>query len=394
MLKVLGSLNEAQARWYVAREAMVRGRGGLKALNELTGMSRPTILKGVRELRKGELPPAGERIRKPGAGRPRVETMDPGFEKALQRIMDENTAGDPMSFLRWTNKSTATIAMELTRLGHRASDETVRRRLRELGYSLQVNAKTIEGESPAERDEQYRYINRQVKQFLRRGEPVLSIDTKKKEKVGRFKNGGRTWRSKGDPEKVNIYDYPHLGEGPAIPYGAYDVHRNEGFVNVGMTHDTAEFAVASLRRWWRCFGRRHYPNAKALLLCADGGGSNGSRIRAWKYFLQQFANQSGLEITTCHYPPGTSKWNKIEHRMFSFISLNWQGRPLISYETVLNLIGSTRTAKGLKVKAQLDPRMYETGVKIPDEEMELINLQPHKLYPKWNYTIGLQAAER
>jgi len=320
--------------------------------------------------------------------------MDPGFEKALQRIMDENTAGDPMSFLRWTNKSTATIAMELTRLGHRASDETVRRRLRELGYSLQVNAKTIEGESPAERDEQYRYINRQVKQFLRRGEPVLSIDTKKKEKVGRFKNGGRTWRSKGDPEKVNIYDYPHLGEGPAIPYGAYDVHRNEGFVNVGMTHDTAEFAVASLRRWWRCFGRRHYPNAKALLLCADGGGSNGSRIRAWKYFLQQFANQSGLEITTCHYPPGTSKWNKIEHRMFSFISLNWQGRPLISYETVLNLIGSTRTAKGLKVKAQLDPRMYETGVKIPDEEMELINLQPHKLYPKWNYTIGLQAAER
>jgi DDE family transposase len=351
-------------------------------------MSRPTILKGIQELQEHKQLPASERIRRPGAGRPRVEKSDPRFERALEKIMDEKTAGDPMSLLRWTHKSTTRIAEELKRLGHEASDETVRRRLRNLGYSLQSNAKTIEGESAAGRDEQFRYINQQVKRFLRRGEPVLSIDTKKKERVGPFKNGGRTWRPQGRPEEVNIYDYPHLGMGTAIPYGAYDVSRNEGFVNVGMTHDTAEFAVASLRRWWKFFGRRHYPKAQALLLCADGGGSNGSRNRAWKYHLQQFADQYGVAITTCHYPPGTSKWNKIEHRMFSFISLNWKGQPLVSYETVVNLIGATRTSKGLKVKAQLDPKMYEAGVKIRDEEMELISLQPHNVYPAWNYTIS------
>jgi hypothetical protein len=388
MLKILGALNEAQARWYVAREAIARGRGGLKAMHELTGMSRPTILKGMQELQKHKQLPASERIRRPGAGRPRVEKSDPRFERALEKIMEEKTAGDPMSLLRWTNKSTTRIAEELKRLGHEASDETVRRRLRDLGYSLQSNAKTIEGESAEGRDEQFRYINQQVEKFLRRGEPVLSIDTKKKERVGKFKNGGRTWRPKGRPEEVNIYDYPRLGMGTAIPYGAYDVSRNEGFVNVGMTHDTAEFAVASLRRWWKFFGRRHYPNAQALLLCADGGGSNGSRNRAWKYHLQQFADQHGLAITTCHYPPGTSKWNKIEHRMFSFISLNWKGQPLVSYETVVNLIGATRTTKGLKVKAQLDPKMYEAGVKIPDQAMDLISLRPHTVYPAWNYTIS------
>lgn len=386
MLKVLGALSESQARWYVARETLALGRGGLKAMNELTGMSRPTILKGIRELQQHkELP--SERIRQPGGGRKRLEESDQGLEAALEQIMEENTAGDPMSLLRWTNKSTVRIADELTRLGHPVSDETVRRRLAEMGYSLQANAKNLE-ESGAGRDQQFRYINKQVKRFLSGKEPVLSIDAKKKERVGNFKNAGRTWRPKGQPIEVNVYDFPHLGVGPAIPYGAYDQQRNEGFVNVGISHDTAEFAVESVRRWWRWIGRRRYPQAQRLLLCADGGGSNGSRNRAWKYHLQQLANQSRLAVTVCHYPPGTSKWNKIEHRMFSFISLNWQGKPLVSYETVINLIGATRTATGLQVKAKLDTRYYEAGVKITDEEMESINLQTHRTNPEWNYTIS------
>jgi hypothetical protein len=387
MLKVLGTLNEAQGRWFVAREVLARGRGGLKALHEATGMSRPTILKGIRELRAKKTLTTGERVRRPGGGRKRLEALDPGWERALDRIMDENTAGDPMSLLRWTNKSTTRIAEELTRQGHAASDETVRRRLCQLGYSLQANVKTLE-ESGVGRDEQFRYLNRQVKRYLAHREPVLSVDTKKKERVGNFKNSGQTWRPAGQPLPVNLYDYPHLGQGPAIPYGAYDVHRNEGFVNVGMSHDTAEFAVESLRRWWKLFGRRHYPQARGLLLCADGGGSNGSRNRAWKYYLQQWADQLGLEVTVCHYPPGTSKWNKIEHRLFSFISLNWKGQPLVSYETVVNLIGATRTQTGLRVRAELDAKQYEAGVKIPDQEMERINLRPHSINPLWNYTIS------
>ncbi len=392
MLKVLGTLNEAQGRWFVAREVLARGRGGLKALHEATGMSRPTILKGIRELRAKKTLITGERVRRPGGGRKRLEALDPGWEWALDRIMDENTAGDPMSLLRWTHKSTARIAEELTRQGHAASDETVRRRLCQLGYSLQANVKTLE-ESGVGRDEQFRYLNRQVKRYLAHREPVLSVDTKKKERVGNFKNSGQTWRPAGQSLPVNLYDYPHLGKGPAIPYGAYDVHRNEGFVNVGMSHDTAEFAVESLRRWWKLFGRRHYPQARRLLLCADGGGSNGSRNRAWKYYLQQWADQLGLEVTVCHYPPGTSKWNKIEHRLFSFISLNWKGQPLVSYETVVNLIGATRTKTGLRVRAELDAKQYEAGVKIPDQEMERINLRPHSVNPLWNYTISPRTAQ-
>jgi hypothetical protein len=388
LLKVLGTLNEAQARWYVAREALARGRGGVQAMHELTGLSRPTILKGMRELREHKELLASGRIRQPGGGRKRLEQADPGFEHAIEHIMEENTAGDPMSLLRWTNKSTATIAGELTRQGHPASDETVRRRLRELGYSLQGNVKTLEGESPIERDAQFRYINGQVKCFLRRQAPVLSVDTKKKERVGAFKNSGKTWRPRGEPVEVNIYDYPSLGLGTAIPYGAYDLQRNEGFVNVGVSHDTAEFAVESVRRWWKFFGRRHYPQATALLLCADGGGSNGSRNRAWKFHLQQLADELGLDVTVCHYPPGTSKWNKIEHRMFSFISLNWKGQPLVSYETVVNLIGSTRTQTGLRVKATLDSREYEVGVKITDQDMDRLNLRLHRTHPQWNYTIA------
>ncbi|MEA3300977.1 MAG: ISAzo13 family transposase [Pseudomonadota bacterium] len=386
-LRVLEALNEAQARWYVAREVVARGRGGLKAMSELTGMSRPTILKGIRELRAGS-PLQADRIRAAGAGRKRVEDADAGFLRALEQIMAENTAGDPMSLLRWTNKSTGRIAEQLTRQGHPASAETVRRKLLELGYSLQANRKSLDRRSPAERDEQFRYINRLVKRFRRRGAPVLSVDTKKKERVGNFKNTGRTWRPRGAPSEVNIYDYPHLGEGPAIPYGTYDVGRNQGFVNVGVSHDTAEFAVESLRRWWRLIGRRHYPATSAVLLCADGGGSNGFRNRAWKYHLQQLADHLGWMVTVCHYPPGTSKWNKIEHRLFSFISLNWRGRPLVSYETVINLIGATRTSGGLRVKAALDVGSYDLGVKIPDAEMDRLDLRPHRTLPAWNYTLA------
>ena len=326
-------------------------------------------------------------MRAAGGGRKRVEEADPGFARALERIMAENTAGDPMSLLRWTHKSTGRIAEELTRLGHPASDETVRRKLLELDYSLQANRKTLDRRSPQERDAQFRYINRLVKQFLRRGHPVLSVDTKKKERVGNFKNPGRSWRPRRQPTRVNIYDYPHLGDGPAIPYGAYDVGRTQGFVNVGISHDTAEFAVESLRRWWRLIGRRPYATASAILLCADGGGSNGFRNRAWKYHLQQLADHRGVEVTVCHYPPGTSKWNKIEHRLFSYISVNWKGQPLVSYETVIQLIGATRTTGGLRVKAALDEGTYELGVKIPDAAMARLNLHPHRTRPQWNYTL-------
>jgi hypothetical protein len=386
-LRVLTTLNEAQARWYVACEAIRLGYGGVQAMHALTGMSRPTILKGMRELRTGQSLGRAERVRQAGGGRKCLEVADPGLTVALERIMEESTAGDPMSLLRWTHKSTARIATELTRQGHPMSDETVRRRLKELGYSLQANRKGSEGSSPATRDAQFQYLTTQVRQFLAVKAPVLSIDTKKKERVGEFKNPGRTWRPQGHPRVVNVYDFPSLSDGTAIPYGAYDVQRNRGFVNVGMTHDTAEFAVESLRRWWKLIGRRTYAKAPGVLLCADGGGSNGSRNRGWKFHLQQLSDELDLPITVCNYPPGTSKWNKIEHRLFSFISLNWQGQPLVSYETVVNLIGATRTKTGLRVKAMLDPKVYPTGVKISNAAMAQLHVTPHEVHPQWNYTL-------
>jgi hypothetical protein len=275
----------------------------------------------------------------------------------------------------------------MERQGHPVSPNTAGRLLQKLGYSLQVNAKNKEGRSPPERDAQFRYINSQVEKFQAEGNPVLSVDTKKKERVGEFRNTGRTYRPKGKPIDVNVYDFPSLGEGVAVPYGAYDVSRNSGFVNVGMNNDTAEFAVESLRWWWRRYGRRHYPHATGWLVCADGGGSNGTRNRAWKYHLHALTKELGIPVTVCHYPPGTSKWNKIEHRMFSFISLNWQGLPLESYETVVNLIARTRTRGGLRVRARLDEKLYEKGEKIPDEALAQIPLQLHGTKPEWNYTI-------
>jgi hypothetical protein len=387
-LKVFATLDEARARWFVAQKALELGRGGVQQLHQLTSMSRPTILRGVRELREAQLLDPGARVRRPGGGRKKLEVSDPTLLTDLEQIMEEATAGDPMSHLRWTNKSTAGVAVELGRMGHRIGADTVGRLLKELDYTLQANSKNKEGKSHPDRDAQFQSINRQVKEFAATGDPVISVDTKKKERVGEFKNPGRTWRKSGQAREVWVYDFINLGVGPAIPYGAYDSRRNHGFVNVGMTHDTAEFAVESIRRWWGHLGSVHYPEAQRLLICADGGGSNGSRVRAWKYHLQILANQIGRPITVCHYPPGTSKWNKIEHRMFSFISLHWKGEPLVSYETVVKLISTTTTETGLKVDAMLDETRYECKQKVTREEMKQLKIEFHAVHPRWNYTIS------
>lgn len=391
MQKVLRTLNEAQVRWFVAREAMLRGRGGVTRMHELTGLSRPTIVKGIKELATQAELGVGKRIRRPGAGRKRIEERNPEVLRALQEMMAETTAGDPMSLLRWTSKSSYQIQAHLRALGHTVSEDTIRRRLKELDYSLQGNVKDKADATHGGRDRQFRYLNDLAKEFMRRGEPVLSVDAKKKERIGEFKNPGRHWRPKGKPYTVNVYDYPQLGQGTAIPYGTYDLQCNSGMVNVGMTHETAEFAVESIRRWWRYVGRRRYRHARRLLICADGGGSNGSRNRAWKFYLQRLADELRLAITVCHYPPGTSKWNKIEHRMFSFISINWRGEPLVSFETVIKLISATTTKAGLKVRAMLDTNEYATGVKITDRQMEELQVSPHELHGQWNYTITPRA---
>jgi hypothetical protein len=326
-------------------------------------------------------------VRNPGGGRKKVEDGDPALLHQLSEIVEETTAGDPMSPLKWTSKSTRTIALELTRSGHPVSSVTVGRCLEDMGYRLQANVKTREGTQHPDRDAQFRYLNRQVKTFRRGGSPVISVDTKKKELVGAFKNAGRRWLPKGKADAVSVHDFPHLGEGKAIPYGAYDIARDRAVVNVGVTHDTAEFAVESIRRWWRLDGKRHYRGADRLLICADRGGSNGNRQRAWKLHLQAFSDETAMAITVCHYPPGTSKWNQIEHRLFSFISLNWRGKPLLNFETVINLIGGTHTRSGLQVKAVLDTNQYETGVATPDEEIDKLRLTRHKVHPNWNYTV-------
>lgn len=387
-LKVLGVLNELQARLYVADKAVDLGRGGISRLSELTGMSRTTITKAVEELQSGKKLNLDGGIRKPGAGRKKVEDVDEGVLEALAEILEQTTAGDPMSALRWTNKSAQAMAEELRDRGHNISDKTVARCLRQMGYSLQLNTKQREGPQHRDRDAQFRYINRQVKAFGRTHDPVISVDTKKKELIGAFKNGGQTWRPKGQPYEVNVHDFPSQAEGKAIPYGTYDINENCAIVNVGITHDTAEFAVESIRRWWKLDGQRRYRSAKRVLICADSGGSNSSRARAWKLHLQQLADETGLSISVCHYPPGTSKWNKIEHRLFSFISLTWRGQPLLNYETVVNLISATKTQTGLKVRAVLDTTQYETGIEITKSQMQELRLSRPKTYPQWNYTLS------
>jgi transposase len=386
-LKALSGADPVQARRFAAAKALEIGWGGVSKVSTITGLSRKTIDKGIQELENAEKLDLPERLREPGAGRKKAEIKDLTLKEHIEEIMNESTAGDPMSLLKWTYKSTYAIADKLRLRGHKVSHDTVGRLLKEDGYSLQANIKTKEGDSVPERGDQFRYINEQATKFINDGDPVISVDTKKKELVGNFKNAGRTWRQIGNPEKVNVYDFPSYAAGAAIPYGVYDPKRNDGLVNVGMSHNTAEFAVESIRQWWNLIGKKHYAESKNLLICADGGGSNGSRSRGWKFFLQDLADQIGITITVCHYPPGTSKWNKIEHCMFSFISMNWRGRPLVSYETIIKLISSTKTKKGLNVAARLDERDYKTGIKILDKDMAQLNIQSHKLYPKWNYSI-------
>ena len=383
---VLPHLNEKQRRVLLAAEARALGWGGISKVAKATGVSRVTIHKAVSEIENKTIP--AERIRKPGGGRKDITQYHPDILDKLEALVDPVTRGDPRSPLRWTCKSTRQLSQELERKGYLISNVTVADLLHQLDYSLQANAKTLEGASHPDRDAQFQYINRRVKWFLKQHQPVISVDTKKKELVGKFKNGGKEWQPKGQPEKVEVHDFASPESPKVIPYGVYDIGKNMGWVNVGTDHDTASFALASIRRWWFGMGREVYPNAKDLLICADCGGSNGYRIRLWKIELQRFASETGLKITTCHFPPGTSKWNKIEHRLFSHISMNWRGRPLISHEVIVKLIGETTTRTGLEVKAQLDKRKYPVKVKITDEEMKMVNLKPHKFHGEWNYSIN------
>jgi transposase len=381
-------LDERQWRLLLGAEARALGRGGPAAVARAAGVSRSTVDKGVSELAAGVEPDG--RVRRPGAGRKRVEDTDPELVAALEALVDPATRGDPESPLRWTAKSTASLAAELTRQGRRVSARTVARLLKAAGYSLQAAAKTIEGRQHPDRDAQFRYLNNQAQQHLDTGDPVVSVDTKKKELVGPFKNGGREWQPAGTPVPVNVHDFIDPEQGKAIPYGVYDIAANTGWVSVGTDHDTAAFAVATLRRWWTQIGASTYPNATRLLISADAGGSNGYRVRAWKTELAAFAADTGLAITVSHLPPGTSKWNKIEHRLFSAISINWRGRPLESHEVIVDLIGATTTRTGLKVHAHLDTATYPSGVKISDRQMrdlERHQLRRHQFHGDWNYTL-------
>jgi len=379
-------LDERTRRLIAANEARALGRGGIADVSRACGLSRKAIAKGIQEIDAGTALPPG-RVRRPGAGRKKITEHDPRLADALERLIEPDTRGDPETPLRWTCKSTRTLAAQLTRQRHPISHMKVAQLLHAQGYSLQGNRKTEEGRGHPDRDAQFRHINTQVKRTLARGAPVISVDTKKKELVGNYANAGRQWLPAKKPVQVQGHDFPGPDVPRAYPYGVYDIDRNRGFVNVGTDHDTAAFAVASIRGWWRHEGRRLYPGAKDILITADAGGSNGSRLRLWKLELQRLADETGLSITVCHIPPGTSKWNKIEHRLFSFISSNWRGEPLRDYETIVKLISRTATATGLQVTCRLDRRKYPTGRKVTDEEMRRVHLERHKFHGDWNYTI-------
>jgi len=380
------SLNERSRRLWAAAEAREAGRGGFAAVVRATGMSPRTLARGLRELQSPPVLPTG-RIRRAGGGRKPTRVLEPGLVEALDRLVEPSTRGDPESPLRWTCKATRRLAEELGQQGYQASHTLVAQLLAEAHYSLQANQKNREGSHHPDRNAQFEHISRAVATQLRSGQPAISVDTKKKELVGDFKNGGREWQPKGRPEQVRVHDFVDRELGKAIPYGVYDLRRNVGWVSVGLTHDTASFAVATIRRWWRHMGQKAYPRARSVLITADSGGSNGARVRLWKWELQRLANETGLTIHVCHLPPGTSKWNKIEHRLFSFISQNWRGRPLLTHATIVNLIGSTRTEGGLKVRCMLDRRVYPTKVKVSETQMRTIHLIPDTFHGEWNYTI-------
>lgn len=383
-------MDERMRRLWAGSEAIALGRGGIAVVAEATGMARNTVVAGIREQRQRSGTPVAPSIRRRGGGRKRLTEQDPALRAALESLVEPVTRGDPRSPLRWTSKSVRKLADELGAQGYRVSARTVNRLLGALDYSLQANRKTREGSSHPDRDAQFAHINERSTQFQRRGQPVVSVDAKKKELVGAFKNGGREWRPKGEPEPVNVYDFRSQALGRAVPYGVYDVTANRGWVSVGMDHDTAEFAVGTLRRWWHQMGQGCYPAAQELLIVADGGGSNGSRTRLWKTELQRFADDTGLAVSVCHLPPGTSKWNKIEHRLFAYISQNWRGRPLVSFEVIVNLIADTTTATGLEIQAELDTNAYPKGRKVSDEELASVQMVRDTFHGEWNYTIQPQ----
>jgi hypothetical protein len=370
---------------FAASEAREFGRGGVSLVSRACGLSRVTITKGLREL--GEPPLPAGRVRRPGGGRPALVARDPDLPSHLEALVEPLARGDPESPLRWTSRSTRALAADLTAQHHPISHEKVAQLLRQLDYSLQGNRKTEEGSDHPDRDAQFLYINEQVRRALTGKRPVISVDTKKKELLGNYQNPGRQWRKARTPDRVKVHDFPAPSVPRAHPYGIYDLGRNTGFVNVGTDHDTGAFAVASIRGWWRAEGQRLYPRARQLLITADGGGSNGYRLRQWKLELQRFADGAALSIMVCHFPPGTSKWNKVEHRLFSFISTNWRGEPLRDYETIVRLIANTTTAKGLTVRCRLDRRRYPPGRRVSDEEMATINLKPQAFHGEWNYLI-------
>jgi len=378
-------LDERQRRLLAGAQARALGRGGVAMVARATGMGLTTVKKGAAEIDQG--PEVTGRVRRPGAGRPTAAQRDPELMAALDALVEPDTRGDPMSPLRWTAKSTRTLAEELTSQGHRVSARTVAELLAGMGYSLQATSKQVEGAQHPDRDAQFRYLNEQARSHLADGQPVISVDTKKKEVVGNLANKGREWQPKGTPTRVEVHDFPDPKVGKAIPFGVYDLGADAGWVSVGDDHDTAAFAVATIRRWWQQAGRAAYPTATRLLITADAGGSNSYRSRLWKVELGKLAADTGLAITVCHFPPGTSKWNRIEHRLFAHISMNWRGRPLTSHETVVDLIGATTTRTGLKVRAELDRGAYPTGVKVPDKDLAAVPLQPHDWHGDWNYTV-------
>lgn len=379
-------LDERSRRLLVAAESQVIGHSGTTVVSKLTGVSRRVIRRGMAELKEPAILPVG-RVRRPGGGRKNAIDQDPALLRDLQELLESTTRGDPEAPLRWTCRSVRNLTAELQQRRHSVSHQVVADLLHELGYSLQANRKTREGASHPDRNAQFEHLNTKVKRYLGSKDPVISVDTKKKELVGDFKNGGRELRPKSDPEKVRVHDFLDKELGRATPYGIYDIARNAGWVSVGVDHDTAEFAVESIRRWWRSMGLETYPRAQRLLITADSGGSNGARLRRWKVELQKLANETGLRIAVCHFPPGTSKWNKIEHRLFSFISQNWRGKPLISLEVIVHLIAATTTNKGLQVHSELDQRLYQSGIKVSDAELAQVNLQRDKFHGDWNYQI-------
>ncbi len=381
-----GVLDERSRRLLVAAESKVWGRGGISAVSQATGVSRPVIRQGLKELSEPAVAPPG-RIRRPGGGRKKAKQKDPTLVADLEKLVEPTTRGHPETCLRWTCKSVRKLAEELHRMGHQVSYPVVAELLHELDYSLQANRKTKEGGSHPDRNAQFEYIDNKVRAYHTRSQPVISVDTKKKELVGDFKNAGRQWRPKGDPEKVRVHDFAIPGLGRVAPYGVYDLAYNTGWVSVGVDHDTASFAVETIRRWWYAMGQERYPGAEKLLITADGGGSNGSRVRLWKLELQRLADETGLAVAVSHFPPGTSKWNKIEHRLFSFISKNWRGHPLTSLQVIVNLIAGTTTKKGLKVHAEIDRGSYPAGIKVPDSEMAEIRLRRDAFHGDWNYEI-------